>query len=106
MFKLDTHRTYETPVSATVLLPDGSEQTGEFTAVFKVVPVNEMTDAPEDTRVLDMALIGVKDIELTSNGEVLKGDALLEAVKNDPTLQAATLDAYFKSISKKTPMPS
>lgn len=108
MFKLDTHRTYKTPVSATVLLPDGSEQIGEFTATFKVLPFDQQKALSEQDGafLLKEALVDLSDIELTENGEVLKGQALLDAAINDPDIALAISEAFSKSIEKKTPTRS
>lgn len=108
MFTLDTHRTYKQPVNVVVIMPDGTEQPAEFTAEFKVMPFDEMRAVSEEdnTAFLDKVLVGIEDIELTTDGTPLKGKALLDAAINDPTLALAIGDAYAKSIEKKTPTHS
>ncbi|WP_139313682.1 hypothetical protein [Salinicola sp. MH3R3-1] len=102
MFKVNTSRNYPYPVTATVFDEQGKEQTGRFKAHFKVLPHNEAKSMPEDTSLLDAVLKGVSEIEIPGeDGQPLSGDELLDAVKNDPALSAATVGAYHESIAKK-----
>lgn len=102
MFKVNRNRTYPYPVTATVYDETGKEQTGKFKAHFKVLPHNEAKEMPENISLLDAVLTGVSDIEIPGeDGQPLAGEALLNAVKNDPALSAATVGAYHESIAKK-----
>ena len=108
MFRLNTERTYPYPVSVTVIDRDGREQQGEFQAVFRVVPTSTLRDPDNAERhLLDLALVDVRDLELVdSDGNVLQGQALIDAVKDDPSLSAACVAAWRESVLKKTPGPS
>jgi|SRR5690554_2440663 len=102
MFKLNTRRTYKYPVTVTVF--DGEkEESGKFTAVFKVLPNNQMQD-PEnaDKRLLDLVLVDVEGVEVAGeDGQPLQGPELLSALKNDPSASLALVTAYQESVSKK-----
>ncbi len=102
MFKLNTQRSYQYPVS--VVIFDGEkEQTGKFTATFKVLPNSQIRD-PEnaDKKLLDLVLVGVDGIEVAGeDGRPLQGDALLQALKDDPAVSVALVAAYQESITKK-----
>lgn len=100
MFKLNIARTYPCPVSVTVVGEDGTDVTGKFTAVFKVLP--RQKDVPAN--LLDHILVGLEGIELTGeDGAVLAGDAALDAAKTDPAVSMALLTAYTESVLKKNP---
>lgn len=102
MFKLNTGRSYKYPVTVNVF--DGEkEQSGKFTAVFKVLPNSQATDPEnQDKRLLDMVLVGAEDIEVAGeDGQPLAGEALLNALKDDPSAAVALITAYQESISKK-----
>ncbi|MDN3524356.1 hypothetical protein QWY79_03645 [Halomonas sabkhae] len=102
MFKVNTQRTYQYPVNATIYDEDGKECTGKFKARFKVLPHDEAKELPEDTSLLEVVLTGVSEIEIPGpDGAPLAGEALVEAVKNDPALSTATQAAYQESIVKK-----
>ncbi|WIX31251.1 hypothetical protein QO259_10430 [Salinicola sp. JS01] len=102
MFKLNTKRSYQQPVSLTIYDEQGKEQTGRFTATFKVMPYDQVKEQPEDVTLLDAVLVSVSDIEVPGeNGEMLTGGALLDAVKNDPAASVALISAYHESITKK-----
>lgn len=98
MFVLNTARTYRQPVSVVVYDEQGKEQTGKFTAVFKVLPHSDDLEG----KLLDHVLVGVEGIEVAGeNGEALTGAALLDAVKADPSASAALVAAYQDSVIKK-----
>ncbi|WP_110678720.1 hypothetical protein [Salinicola sp. RZ23] len=102
MFKVNRTRSYQYPVTATVYDADGKEQTGKFKATFKVLPHDQAKELPEDTSLLDAVLNDVSEIEIAGDdGQPLVGDALLDAIKNDPALSVATVSAYHESIAKK-----
>lgn len=102
MFQLNTNRTYQHPVSLTIYDEAGKEKTGTFQATFRVVPNNEMRAMGDDVSLLDAVLVKVSDIEVPGpDGEPLAGDALLEAVKEDPAASLALINAYQQSIAKK-----
>lgn len=102
MFKLNTQRTYQQPVSLTVYDESGKEQTGKFRATFRVLPHDEARSMPADVALLDAVLVDVSEIEVSgADGQPLTGEALLDAVKNDPSASTALIAAYQDSIVKK-----
>ncbi|WNL39822.1 hypothetical protein RN346_04500 [Halomonas sp. PAMB 3232] len=102
MFKLNTARSYTYPVALTVYDEAGKEHTGKFTAKFKVVAQDKLREMPADTLLLDQVLVGAEGIEVPGeDGKQLEGEALLNALKNDPAASTALLTAYQESIAKK-----
>ncbi|NVE91541.1 hypothetical protein [Vreelandella titanicae] len=102
MFTVNVNRSYQYPVSLTIYDDEGKEITGKFTALFKVVPQDQLNALPEGTLLLDQVLTGVKGLGLTGeDGKTLEGDELLHAAKNDPAISTALLGAFNTSISKK-----
>jgi len=98
MFKLNTQRTYRQPVKVVIYDEQGKEQTGQFTALFKVLPQSGDVEG----NLLDHVLKGVEDIEVPGeDGAPLQGEALLDAVKKDPSTATALVAAYQDSILKK-----
>jgi len=102
VFKLNTNRTYTYPVALTIYDEAGKEQSGKFTATFKVMPQNQLRDMPADTLLLDQVLVNASGIEVPGEGgKPLEGDELLDALKNDPAASAALISAYQESVAKK-----
>lgn len=105
MLKLNTHRTFPMSVNVDYLDDAGKPQKGAFSATFKILPTTELMDeSNSEKRMLDLVLAGIKEDELELIGaddQPLKGDALLEAAKADPTLANALIDAYNQGIAKK-----
>jgi hypothetical protein len=103
MLKLNTSRSYPYPVTVHFFDEQGKPQQGTFKAQFKVVAADRLRDEENaDKRLLDLVLSGVEELELNdADGQRLTGEALLEAVKNDPCLSLATVNAYNESIVKK-----
>jgi len=102
MFKLNTQRSYQYPVTVNIF--DGEkEQTGKFTATFKVLPNSSLRDPDKaDKSLLDLVLIGVEGVEIAgADGQPLQGDDLLQALKDDPATSVALVAAYQESITKK-----
>lgn len=98
MFKINTHRTYPYPVAVTIIDEHGKEQTGNFTAIFKILPRQESLP----TNLLDQVLVGLDGIELSdADGNVLEGEAALTAAKLDPAIGMALLNTYTESVLKK-----
>lgn len=101
MFVLNTHRTYKQPVTVTTYDENGREQTGKFTATFKVLPHDQARESG-DARLLDLVLMDVEDVQVADeSGQPLTGDALLDALKNDPAASSALIASYNDSIVKK-----
>lgn len=102
MFKLNKSRCYQYPVSVTIF--DGEkEHTGKFTATFKVLPNSALRD-PEnsDKTLLDLVLVGVEGVEVPGDdGNPLQGEALVQALKDDPSASTAMVAAYQESVTKK-----
>lgn len=102
MFKLNTNRTYKQSVSLTIVDEQGKDQKGSFTAVFKVMPNNETRELLDDATLLERVLVSVSDIEVPDEtGKPLEGEALRDAVRNDPAASFALITAYQDSIIKK-----
>ncbi|MDM8181255.1 hypothetical protein [Marinobacter salarius] len=102
MFKMNKNRCYQYPVSVTIF--DGEkEQTGRFTATFKVMPNSALRDESNaDKRLLDLVLVNVEGVEVPGDdGKPLQGEALVETLKDDPSVSAAMVAAYQESITKK-----
>lgn len=102
MFKLNPTRTFTYPVAVTVF--DGDKEiSGNFTGEFRVVPNTElMSPENKDKRLLDLVLVGVDGIEVPGDdGKPLQGEALLDALKADPAVSTALINAYQESITKK-----
>lgn len=102
MFKINTQRTYKYPVAVTIF--DGEkEETGKFTAVFKVLPHSAVKD-PDlvDKNLLDLVLVDVEGVEVPgADGKPLQGKDLLQALRDDPSVHNALMTAYQESITKK-----
>lgn len=103
MFKLNVNRSYKYPVEVTIYDEHGKEQTGTFTATFKVLGNGVMRDpSHRGVLLLDLVLTGAEGVEvLGEDGQPLQGDALLKALKDDPAASAALVAAYQESIAKK-----
>jgi hypothetical protein len=102
MFKLNRERCYQYPVSVTVF--DGEkEQTGKFTATFKVLPNSKLRDPGNaDKTLLDLVLVNVEGVEVAGeDGKPLQGEALVQTLKDDPSVSVALVAAYQESITKK-----
>jgi len=102
MFKLNPTRTFRYPVSV-VIFDGDKEVTGQFTAEFRVLPATAMRDPEnENKRLLDLVLVGVDGVEVPGkDGRPLQGDELLDALKADPSVSTALVNAYQESITKK-----
>lgn len=103
MFKLNTQRTYKYPVVVNIFDGD-KEQTGKFTAVFKVMKNSAIQEAAAagDKNLLDMVLMDVEGIQVDGeDGKPLAGEALLSALKDDPSVAIALAAAYNESLVKK-----
>lgn len=103
MLKLNTHRTFPAPVTVHLRDDEGNESQGQFTAIFKILPTDKALDKEfSDKRLVDLVVVGVRDIELTGpEGEPLEGEALLEACRNDPAISAALVATYQEEVGKK-----
>ncbi|MAD44328.1 MAG: hypothetical protein CMH98_04925 [Oceanospirillaceae bacterium] len=104
-FVLNTQRTFKQPVPIVVHDEDGNEVKGGFSAVFKILPNDELKAVMaenDDTRLIDLVLVEVSGIEVPGkDGQMLTGDELLNAVKNDPAANVAMIAAYQGAIAKK-----
>lgn len=103
MLKLNPNRTYRYPVTVTLYDEQGKEQPGRFTATFRVLPHSQM-ERPDlaDQKLLDLVLVSVEDVEVPGpDGHPLAGDALMGALKDDPSVSTALVNAYQESVVKK-----
>jgi len=102
VFKLNTNRTYKQPVHLTLVDENGKDEKGTFSAIFRVMPNPETRELLDDATLLDRVLVSVSDIEVPDeNGKPLEGEALRDAVRNDPAAAFALINAYQDSIIKK-----
>lgn len=100
MFKINTARTYPYPVSVTIIDENGQDQTGSFTATFKILPRQETMPS----NLLEHVLVKLDGLELTdATGMVLEGEAMLVAAHKDPAISSALINAYTESVLKKNP---
>ena len=103
-FVLDTQRTFKQPVPIVIHDEDGKEIKNQFSAVFKILPNDQLKAVMaenDDTRLIDLVLVEVSDIEVLVDKRPLSGDELLNAVKNDPAANVAMIAAYQCAIAKK-----
>lgn len=101
MFVLDTKRRFKQTIKITIVDEDGKSHNGSFSAIFQVLPTNEITDLPSDDKALDHVLKEVHDIELENNPDASQ-EELMSALKNDPTVSHELLKAYYNGLQKKT----
>lgn len=101
MLKRNIERQFTIPVVIDCLDEDGSTSRGEFNATFRMMSQAEVR-RDDEARLLDKVLIRVSDLELTGiDGKPLSGQALLEAVKDDPELGSALVQTYLDNVVKK-----
>lgn len=103
MLKLNTTRTFKTPVPVQFKDESGADQIAKMGATFKVMPNDALTDEENaDRRLLDLVLVDVHDVELADeSGQLLQGDDLLNACRADPVISAALITAYSAQTVKK-----
>lgn len=105
MLKLNTHRTFSQAVTVAFIGDDGSSQKGEFGATFKIMPTKELLDDKNfEKRMLDLVLVSVEETDLDirdADDHKLSGDELIEALKSDPTVANALIEAYNAGVTKK-----
>lgn len=101
--RLNTERSFWTPVPLAWLDPDGKQQEGSFRAKFRVMSGDELeAEDNQDKRLVDLVLLDLDELELVGDGgELLEGEALLEAAKMDPAIGAALLETYREANRKK-----
>lgn len=98
MFKLNIDRTFPSTVTVNFVDENGQDQTGSFTAIYKVMP--RQKDLPEN--LLEQVLVKLEGLELTNaEGQVLTGKDQLEAAIADPSVSMALLTSYTEAITKK-----
>lgn len=101
MLKRNIERTFSLPIQIDCLEEDGRTTRGEFGATFRMMSQAEIR-GDEEARLLDKVLIGIKDLELCgTDGAPLAGEKLLQAVKDDPELGSALVNAYLENVIKK-----
>ncbi|MEW8624112.1 MAG: hypothetical protein AB2559_21260 [Candidatus Thiodiazotropha endolucinida] len=107
MLKLNTNRTFTVAVPVTYVDEDGKEQTGEFTATYRILSSIE-AEHPDNTgkRLLEMVVVKIHDdLELfDKESQKLEGEDLKAAAIADPTLAGAMVAAYSDNAVKK-PQP-
>lgn len=101
MLKLNVERSFPCQVPVEFLDEKGGTVKGEFCAKFRIMSQAEVR-GDDEARLLDKVLLGVSDIELCgTDGKPLTGEALLSAVKDDPTLGSACVQTYLDVALKK-----
>lgn len=101
MLKRNIERTFSLPIQIDCLEEDGRTTRGEFRAKFRMMSQAEVR-GDEDARLLDRVLLEVQELELCGvDGRPLTGAELLQAVKDDPELGSALVNAYLESVVKK-----
>ena len=96
--KLAKERIFKYPVEVEVRV-DNKLVTGTFTGVFRALKASDMDD---EKKLIDAILVSVEGLELEDeHGNVLTGDELVEAVKDDTELVAAIIRAYGEAMEKK-----
>lgn len=105
--KLNVNRNYKHPVPVKYFSEEGKILSGSFTGTFRVLNSEALEKSKEEEgRFIDLILVGVEGIELEDdNGNILEGDELLAAVKNDVDLANACVEAYEESAQKKRAKP-
>lgn len=104
MLRLNTNRTFTVPVPVTYVDEEGGEQTGKFTATYKILSGTE-AEHPDNTgkRLLEIVVVKVHDdLQLFDNEEQkLEGEDLKAAAIADPTLAHALVTTYWDNAIKK-----
>lgn len=103
MLKLNTTRSFPAPVTVHFRDEEGKDQKGQFNAVFKIIPSDQLqSEENHEKRLLDLVLTSVSNIELADeDGQALQAGELLEACKNDPAISTALISAYSENVAKK-----
>ena len=98
--KLNVNRTYKHPVTVRYFDEEGKILTGSFTGEFNVLKTDDF--GKQDAKLIDIVLKGVSGLEMyDEHGNILQGEELLNAVKNDTDLARACIEAYNESAEKK-----
>ena len=100
--KINTARTFDASVTVHFHDDNGQPAKGTFGATFKVVPTDSLKDSEDSF--LDHVLVSVNESELEligEDGQRLTGEALLSAVKVDPSISLAIVTAYNEQVAKK-----
>lgn len=101
MLKRNIERRFTIPIQIDCLEEDGRTTRGEFRASFRMMSQAEIR-GDEEARLLDKVLLDVSDLELCgTDGKPLSGKDLLQAVKDDPELGSALVNAYLENVVKK-----
>lgn len=101
MLKLNVERSFPCQVPVEFTDENGAVVKGQFCAKFRIMSQAEVR-GDDEARLLDKVLLDVGDIELYgTDGKALSGEALLSAVKDDPTLGSACVQVYLDTVVKK-----
>ncbi len=99
MFKITKDRTFEREV--TVVTPtDNGFTTGAFTAVFRVLPDEQLAESRTDAETARSVTVSVSNVG-DADGNALDPDEALEAVLSDPCAITAITVLYFNEIKTK-----
>lgn len=103
MLKLNTTRTFTSAVTVHFVTEAGREESGKMKAEFKIIPTDQFQNGENDDKtLLDLVLVSVSNIELTDDkGDLLEGEALIEACKTDPSISTALVSTFTDKIVKK-----
>jgi hypothetical protein len=103
--KINQNRTFKAPVTVNYYDNAGNLVSGGFTATFKTLKMSDFDD--KTTKFIDAILVGVEGIDMSDDfNNVITGDALVNAVKNDTDLASSCITAFNDAIEKKAKKPT
>lgn len=102
-FRINQNRTFKHKVTVQTTDGDGKPFNGHFFAVYRVVPIPELSSEENAQRtLLDLALISIEGLEyVNQDNQQLEGEALVEAVKADGQLAALLSANYLDALPGK-----
>lgn len=103
-FRINQERTFKQKVTVQTTDGDGKAISGHFFAVFRVVPIPELSsDENQHKTLLDLALVSLEGLEFVNvEGRTLDGAELLDAAKADAQLAALMSTAYLEALPGKS----
>lgn len=103
-YRVNQERTFKQKVTVHATDEDGKAVSGHFWAVYRVVPLPEMSsEENQDKTLLDLALVALEGLEIVNpEGHVLSGDELIAAAKADPQLASALSSTYMDALPGKS----
>jgi hypothetical protein len=103
--KINQNRTFKAPVTVNYYDNDGNLVTGGFTGTFNTLKATDFNDS--QTKFIDLILVDVEGVDMSDDfNNLITGDALVAAVKNDTDLGNACINAFNDAIEKKAKKPT